>query len=75
LQTAYAILFPADVDFLQTPIFPTAKLAVIYVPLISKSSENMGFVGNLSYMGVVLLVVSDPPTKPPIFANLLSLAV
>jgi len=65
----------ADAYFLQPLRFPTAKSAVIYVPLISKSKENMGFVGNLSYMDVVLLVVLDTPTKPPRFTNLLSLDV
>jgi len=66
---------PVDADFLQPPRFPATKSVVSYVPLISKSNENMGFVGNLTYMDYVLLVVSNPPTKPLIFADLLSLVI
>lgn len=66
---------PVDADFLQPPRFPTEKSAVSYVPLISKPNENMDFVGNSSYMDVVLLVVLNPPMKPPRFVDFFSLVV
>lgn len=65
----------ANAYFLQPPKFPVAKLIVNYIPLVSKSNKDMGFVENLSYMDVVLLVASNFPTKPPRFADLLLLAV
>lgn len=66
---------PTDVDFLQLPKFLAAKSVVAYVPLISKSNENMGFVGDISHMDVILLVVSDLPIKLPRFADLLLLFI